>query len=418
MIGHADGPGGADRAGLHILRAVQSVGVGAQLLVQETSGITPDVLPLAANGARRAGVLNAVARRVGGDLLWLQKSGNSVHRSFNIVPSQLTRAVDSIPHDIIHLHWMGSETASIKEIGSLKGPVVWTLHDSWPFCGAEHHPADFHDRRFALEYSRPSRSASDSRLDLDAWTYRRKRKWFTQPRWLVGPSQSMIEQASEACLTRTWPASVIPNPIDTSVFRPHARAEARRKWQIASDRIVLLFGAVGGTFVANKGWDSLGAAVGHLPAAIRNRVEVWVFGAEAPQRTVAGCPVQATGFVADPHALAALYSAADVHVVASRQESFSQTAAESIASGTPVAAFGVGGLLDVVTPGVTGSLATPYDEQDLARAIVECLERHDKAAIEGPVHARQMWEPSVVGGAYKRVYEEAIQWWNDGPSQR
>ena len=418
MIGHADGPGGADRAGLRILRSVQSVGVDAQLFVQQTPGITPDVLPLAAHGARRRGILETVSRRVGGDLLWLQKSGNSVHRSFNIVPSHLARAVDSFPHDVIHLHWMGSETASVKEIGSLKGPVIWTLHDSWPFCGAEHHPADSHDRRFTLEYSRRSRSASDSRFDLDAWTYRRKRRWFTQPRWLVGPSRWMIEQASVASLTRSWPVSVIPNPIDTSIFRPRPRAEARRQWRIAPDRIVLLFGAVGGTFVANKGWDSLDAAISHLPADIRNGVDVWVFGAEAPQRTVAGCPVQATGFVADPHELAALYSAADVHVVASRQESFSQTAAESIATGTPVAAFGVGGLLDVVTPGVTGSLATPYDEQHLARAIIECLELRDKAAIEGPVHARRAWEPSVVGGAYKRVYEDAIQWWNDGPSQR
>ena len=226
----------------------------------------------------------------------------------------------------------------------------------------------------------------------------------------------MIEQASEASLTESWPASVIPNPIDTSVFRPHVRATARQQWNIAPDRIVLLFGAVGGTFVANKGWDSLDAAVGHLPADIRNTVEVWVFGAAAPQQTIAGRPVQATGFVADPQELAVLYSAADVHVVASRQESFSQTAAESIATGTPVAAFGVGGLLDVVTPGVTGSLATPYDEQHLARAIVECLDLRDKTAIEGPIHAQKTWEPSVVGRAYRRVYEEAIQWWNNGSS--
>ncbi len=95
-----------------------------------------------------------------------------------------------------------------------------------------------------------------------------------------------------------------------------------------------------------------------------------------------------------------------------------RTGYESIATGTPVAAFGVGGLLDVVTPGVTGSLATPYDEHHLARAIVECLDLRDQAAIEGPLHAQRTWEPNVVGGAYKRVYQEAIQWWNEEPSQR
>jgi hypothetical protein len=78
-----------------------------------------------------------------------------------------------------------------------------------------------------------------------------------------------------------------------------------------------------------------------------------------------------------------------------------------------VAAFGVGGLLDVVTPGVTGFLAAPYDEQDLALAIGKCLPIRDQAFIEGPVHAGRTWEPGVVGVAYRGLYADAIQWWSD-----
>ena len=40
---------------------------------------------------------------------------------------------------IIHLHWLGDNTISIEEVGKLKDPVFWTLHDQWPFCGAEHY---------------------------------------------------------------------------------------------------------------------------------------------------------------------------------------------------------------------------------------------------------------------------------------
>ncbi len=69
--------------------------------------------------------------------LYLQKSTNAVHRSFNLVSRGIASAIEHSDPSVVHLHWLGQGALSIKEIGSIPGPVVWTLHDSWPFCGAE-----------------------------------------------------------------------------------------------------------------------------------------------------------------------------------------------------------------------------------------------------------------------------------------
>jgi glycosyltransferase involved in cell wall biosynthesis len=411
LVSHSDGGGGADRAAHRILDAVRSVGVDAQMWVALRQTLDPHVHAFKEMGITRSDLAEWLAHRVDADLLWLQKSSNSVHRSFNVVDSGLTDALLRSAHDVVHLHWLGSETASIREIGRIPGPVVWTMHDSWVFCGAEHHPEDANDHRFMQAYSSSSRRPGNSRVDLDAWTYRRKQRHFDKPRGLVGPSRWIIKQAEASSLVGEWPTSVIPNPIDVATFRPHDRSSSRQRWAGARDATVLLFGAVGGTAITAKGWDLLVEAVPHLTGTLDNKFEIWIFGSSAPVDSVGGIPVRGLGHINEANEMASLYAAADVHVIASRHESFSQTAAEAIACGTPVAAWSLGGLTDVVADGVTGILAQPFEPVGLARAIVDCLKLQESAKHLGPRRAQDLWSPSVVGTKYAEVYQAAIEWW-------
>lgn len=70
--------------------------------------------------------------------------------------------------------------------------------------------------------------------------------------------------------------------------------------------------------------------------------------------------------------LASLYRAADVVVVPSRSETFGLVALEAQASGTPVVAAGVGGLIEVLRSG-GGVLVDGHDPGDHARAVVRLL---------------------------------------------
>lgn len=78
-----------------------------------------------------------------------------------------------------------------------------------------------------------------------------------------------------------------------------------------------------------------------------------------------------------------LYAATDVVVVPSRYEGFGLVAAEAMAAGRPVAAAAVGGLVEVVSDGVTGFLVRGHAAEDYAGPIVRLLRDGDLARRMG-----------------------------------
>ena len=59
------------------------------------------------------------------------------------------KAINESDADIIHLHWFQNEMISVSDLSKIKKPLVWTLHDMWGFCGAEHIS---YDRRWKEGY--------------------------------------------------------------------------------------------------------------------------------------------------------------------------------------------------------------------------------------------------------------------------
>lgn len=412
-ISHSNTGGGADIAATRIHRAELASGMDSRMAVAKHVGDDPTVLQLPQAG----GWPSAWAREHLTDLaLWTQLSRNPVHRSLNLVPSGALGLVSELRPSVVHLHWMGSDTMSVAEIGWLAagGPVVWTLHDSWAFTGAEHHPEDAGDNRFTVGYTPASRRPGSGRFDLDASAYRRKAKHWRSPMWLAAPSQFMADLAARSVIARGWPSRVIPNPLDTDVFKPlpaNEIAAARATFGLPTDQPVVLFGASPNS-AFNKGWDLLKPALRTVAERVPGAVAV-VFGVDAPAAPPAvGMPVHYIGRVDDPARLATLYAASTVMVVPSRLESFSQTASEAQASGTPVVAFATSGLLDVVDTGVTGLLAEPFSSADLADAIERILTdktMHAGMSTAARERALRLWSPAVVAAAYANWYDEAIR---------
>jgi glycosyltransferase involved in cell wall biosynthesis len=168
---------------------------------------------------------------------------------------------------------------------------------------------------------------------------------------------------------RDWPVSVVPNCLDTERWKPMDQGLARSLLGLPPEVPLLLFGAMGGGRDPRKGFDLLAEALKHLRGEIPG-LELVVFGQLAPREPPdLGFPIHYTGHLHDDLSLRALYSAADALVVPSRQEAFGQTASEAQACGTPVVAFDIGGLPDIVDHKVTGYLAKAFDVRDLANGI-------------------------------------------------
>ena len=88
--------------------------------------------------------------------------------------SIIHKQIYEIDPDIIHLHWVQGGALSIKEISKIKKPIVWTLHDMWPFSGAEHYSDN--SERYKEGYKRYNRPKGESGFDLNRWVWNRKKK--------------------------------------------------------------------------------------------------------------------------------------------------------------------------------------------------------------------------------------------------
>lgn len=407
QLNHSDINGGAARAAYRIHHSLRGVGVDSQMWVDAASSgdWTVQGPPTKVKKAL------AKVRPILGGLVFKPffKTGNPVIHSPALLPSGRVRALNDSDVDVLHLHWVQGDMLSVADIGQLRKPVVWTLHDMWVFCGAEHYTEDY---RWRDGYVKGSRPAYESGFDLNRWTWQRKRKHWQRPMHIVTPSRWMAQCVRESALMRDWPVTVVPNCLDTNKWKPLDKGLARDLLGLPKGVPLLLFGAMGGGNDPRKGFDLLLKALQHLRGELK-ALELVVFGQLAPKEPPdLGFPIHYTGHLHDDLSLRALYSAADVMLIPSRQDNLPNTGVESLACGTPVVAFDVCGLPDIVQHQHTGYLARPFDTEDLAHGIrwvlADC-DRYNTLSQQARAFAVKHFSNAVVAEQYRAVYDAAIK---------
>ena len=83
------------------------------------------------------------------------------------------------------------------------------------------------------------------------------------------------------------------------------------------------------------------------------------------------------GYVKSARLKTIAYSAADLFILPTRADNLPLVLLESLACGTPIVSFQVGGVPDPVRPGITGYLAEPENAADLGKGIIQLID--DKA---------------------------------------
>ena len=249
---------------------------------------------------------------------------------------------------------------SIEQIGKINKPIIWTLHDMWPFCGAEHYTLNF---RWRDSYSYANKPSNESRFDLNRLVWQRKiNSWHFNPT-IIAPSKWMASCAEQSILFSNKNIYTIPNCIDTSFWSPIPKSEAKSILGIENDKKLILFGAFGGHLDPRKGFDLLVAALGRI-SQLENidQLRLMTFG--STKHTIIselGIQFKSLGHLSDDISLKVAYSAADVFVVPSRMDNLPNTVIEAQSCGTPVVAFDVGGLPDIIVHNQTGYLAKAFD---------------------------------------------------------
>jgi teichuronic acid biosynthesis glycosyltransferase TuaC len=202
-----------------------------------------------------------------------------------------------------------------------------------------------------------------------------------------------LKRAFDALDTGQTRVEVLPNGVDTQLFRPIERPAARAAIDTPNELTLLAVG----NLRPEKSIDLAISALVLLPGA---RLLIVGDGPErarleALARTCNVADRVSFRGVVPQEDLVCYYSAADVSLLCSVREGMPNVVLESIACGTPVVAADVGGVGEVIKRRETGALLTARSPAALARGVNEVLERSLAQADVARCAAEFSWMATV-----------------------
>lgn len=343
------------------------------------------------------------------------KTENKILHSPAVFSSLDFDKIKEFDPDVIYLHWICGGFVSVrdlKKISQMNKPIVWTLHDMWAFCGAEHYARD--TKRYIEGYNKKNRPKFEKGFDLNKWTWKRKKRdWEKIDLNIVTPSKWLADCVKESYLFKNKRIEVIPNGIDTSIFKPIEKEMAREILNLPQDKKLILFGAMNAVKDPRKGFDFAKEAIKKLSQKEENKnIELVVFGASRPEKEVDfGFNVNYLGKINDETILALTYSAVDVFVTPSLEDNLPNTIMESLSCGNPCVGFNIGGIPDMIDHKKNGYLAEYKSVDDLTRGIEWVLENsyYGKLCQNAREKVVKNFDLKVITGKYKNLYEKILR---------
>lgn len=254
--------------------------------------------------------------------------------------------------DIIHLHFITQFVDFPSFFNSNKKPIIWTLHDRNPFSGVKHCNYNFPEK----EFSNLEKQAV--KIKINALN--------GQDVHVVSPSISYESASLSSEVLGGFPHSVINHGIDQTVYHPLDKSACREKLNLLKEDVIFLVVATDLENRSLKGFDKI------VKLATNMQESNVLFYAVGNHNEKNKLPknIKLAGVIDSPDQLNCIYNACDYHLSASLEESFGLTVAESIAAGTPVICYNVGGLKDIVKHNENGVLVEFNNFEELQKTVI------------------------------------------------
>lgn len=415
LLNTYDGQGGAGLATYRLHKALQSEKIESSLWVQNK--ISDDYTVYSPLGIKKS----LATFRPFFDALPIKIfHQHKKHELFSPawVPNNLEKMINSVTPDIVHLFWVNNGFANIESLKRIKQPIIWTLHDMWPFTGGCHY--DDGCGKFKNDCGMCPSIYSNNQNDISRWIINRKFKsWKNLNLTIVATSKWLAEEASLSSLFAKREIHIIPNPIDTRKYKPISKNVAREIFNLPKEKKIIMFSAFGAKSHPRKGGHLLLQAIKKINEnSLKNQIELVILGSPKPQHSDEfQIRTHYIEKLTDEISQVILYSAADVIVAPSMQENLSNTVLESLACGTPVIAFNIGGMPDLIQHKFNGYLAKPFDIDDFTSGIYWALSSHDnlkKISANARESVVAKYSFSKVAKQYSDLYKSVINKLSEG----
>ena len=306
--------------------------------------------------------------------------------------------------DLIHMHNLHGCYLNLellfRFLAKTNIPVVWTLHDCWPFTG---HCAYF-DFCGCEKWKRECCSCPQQKsypicigLDGSSRNYHHKKKLFTKLQNLtfVAPCEWMTTPLRQSFMGK-YPVRVIVNGVNLNAFHPFP-SDLRERYGLLGKKVCL---SVASEWDERKGLRYICAAAKKMG----NEYTFVVIGLEDEQMNDLPSNVLGLKRTSSTDELAQWYSTADCLVNPTLEDNMPMVNLEALACGTPVAVFRTGGCPEAVDESC-GCVVDQGDTKSLCRAI-EWLCSNKPAMGESCLKRARLFDCQATFQAYLSLYKE------------
>jgi glycosyltransferase involved in cell wall biosynthesis len=358
-------------------------------------------------------LLSRLGRRLNRErLIRWARARSSFTSPFTAAVAELPRAdLDTLvgigeQHDLVNLHLLG-RTVLLEQFAAAVPkdfPLVVTLHDQETITGGCHYFGQC--SQFKQSCSECPQVPSSLRTTVSKRLISKKRVFASRDanktafacisRW----QQKQVLESGVGAHGRT---TLIHHGIDEGIFNPDGKAGAKSSLGVDPGATIVLFGAA-----QNRDPRKRIQLIGDLVKSNRSSEIVWMsFG----DRPLEGCSSENyvhLGNLETERMRAFAYKAADLFLTTSVEEAFGLTVLEALACGTPVVAFSVGGIPDMIEHGRNGYLVEGLDEEVYRQAVGTALE--NASMRESWIRTAGSWlregfSINCLGRKYRELYE-------------
>lgn len=314
---------------------------------------------------------------------------------FNITKSKYYKQAE-----LINLHWVADFLNYSSFYKQNDKPVIWTLHDMNPFSGGEHFEEIYlgmNDKGYPLKRNLTQKEKEISTINKEIKIQALEN---VNNLHIVSLCKWMKDLVDENSIISRFPSYLIPNGIDSKIFKIHDKNFSRDVFNIPRDKIVLLFIS---TSLQNerKGLTYLYRSFEFL----QNPDLLIISAGNKGENLTKNGNIWELGKIYDEQLMSILYSAADVFVIPSLMDNLPNTAIEAILCGTPVIGFPVGGLNDIIQNEQNGILSDEISVNSLTQSINEFIRNKDHFNSEEiRIQAVNKYDISVQAKAYIELY--------------
>ena len=136
-LAHSNKVGGAANFTSRVIDSLCSVGIDNELIASSVKTETNKVHVISPDGSKTLNFIRAQScQTLDRKLRLLEKTNQYTYKSPNLIGALRARELNNLKTDLFNLHWINGGLISIRQIGKIKKPIVWTMLDMWPFLGS------------------------------------------------------------------------------------------------------------------------------------------------------------------------------------------------------------------------------------------------------------------------------------------